>query len=193
MTTNTIDVVALFALFLLAHSLPTRIPFPPLHHPNLYYLPRARPPLCLSSKEVRERRFRGQCLYCPEKYFPGHICATPYLLLLDAAAVSKAVSKTPVEDLPPASDEVLLEATTPITINSLESPKRICGRVMRLLGHIGDLPIRAFADSGADLNFLNPSVTTRMGLRIDHSLIEHVTVANDRLCYTTSFALNVSV
>lgn len=64
---------------------------------------------------------------------------------------------------------------------------------MRLIGHIGDLSIRVFINSGADLNFLNPFVVTRLGLRIDHSLIEIVTVANGRLCYTTCLALNISV
>ncbi|KAM2650970.1 hypothetical protein EV1_014909 [Malus domestica] len=117
----------------------------------------------------------------------------PHLLLLDAAVVFEAAFATPADDLLPASDDPLLEDTTPITFNALESPKCTRGRAMRLLGHIRDLPIRVFVDSGADLNFLNPSVATRLGLCIDHSLIELIMVVNGRLCYTTSLTFNLSV
>ena len=64
---------------------------------------------------------------------------------------------------------------------------------MRLVRYIGTLPIRVFVDSGADLNFLNPSVALRMGLRIDRSMVEPVAVANGGICYTQGIVYNFTV
>nr|XP_008381918.2 uncharacterized protein LOC103444746 [Malus domestica] len=50
-----------------------------------------------------------------------------------------------------------------------------------------------FVDSKADLNFLNPVVATSLGLDIDPSVVEPVTVTNGRLCYIKGVARNVSV
>ncbi|XP_048446014.1 uncharacterized protein LOC103952495 [Pyrus x bretschneideri] len=153
----------------------------------------AQPLLRLSLVEVHQCHSHGQCLYCPEMYYLDHTFAMPHLLLLDVAAVSEAASETPIDDPMPVPDEFLLEYPTPITFNALVSLKRTCGRAMRLLGHITNLSIRVFIDSGANLNFLNPSIATRLSLCIDHSLIEPVTVVNGRLSYTKGLALNVIV
>lgn len=64
---------------------------------------------------------------------------------------------------------------------------------MHLVGHVDTLPIQVFVDSCADLNFLNPSLATRLDLRINSSCIEPIVVANGRLCYTKGIAYNVSV
>ncbi|KAB2608575.1 hypothetical protein D8674_011743 [Pyrus ussuriensis x Pyrus communis] len=114
-------------------------------------------------------------------YYPDHTFAMPHLLLLDIAAVSEAASETPIDDPMPAPDEFLLEYPTPITLNALVSFKRTHGHAM------------LFIDFGANLNFLNPSVATHLGLCIDRSLIEPVTVVNGRLSYTKGLALNVIV
>lgn len=143
--------------------------------------------------EVREHRARGQCLYCPDKYYLGHTCATPHLLLLDATAVSKAAAERPTNEPLLALEDVPPEDPIPIILNALSSPKRTRGRAMRLVGHIGSLLIRVFVDSRADLNFLNLFVVTRLGLRIDHSITEPVIVANGRLCYTQGLALDVQI
>lgn len=152
-----------------------------------------RPPLRLSLAEVRERRSRGQCLYCPKKYFPSHTCTTPHFLLLDAAAISEVTPDLILEDTYPALAEPLLAEDVPIAFNALVSPKRTQGRAMRLVGYSDMLPIRVFVDSGADLNFLSPSIARRLGLRTDRSLVEPMAVVNGNICYTHGIAYNFTV
>lgn len=48
-------------------------------------------------------------------------------------------------------------------------------------------------DSKADLNFLSPAVTISLGLDIDPSVVEPMTIANGCLYYTKGVALNVSI
>lgn len=79
-----------------------------------------------------------------------------------------------------------------IALNALVSPKHKRGRALRFVGHMGNLHIQVFVDFGA-VNFLNPSLTTPISLRINNSCIEPVAVANGHLCYTKGPAYNAFV
>ncbi|XP_008386797.3 uncharacterized protein [Malus domestica] len=109
------------------------------------------------------------------------------------AAVSEVTSDLILEDTPPVSDEPLLDETVPIALNTLVSPKRTQWRVMHLVGYSYTLPIWVFIDSGVDFNFLSPSIAMHLGLRIDHSLVEQVVVANGSICYTQGIAYNFTM
>lgn len=66
-----------------------------------------------------------------------------------------------------------------LSIHAISAPKRTRDRAMCLEGPIDSIPILVFIDSGADQNFLNPAIATRLALPI---LV--IIVANGQRYYT---------
>ncbi|XP_058217468.1 uncharacterized protein LOC131328550 [Rhododendron vialii] len=112
----------------------------------------------ISPKDFDERRAKGLCFGCDEKYFRGQVCKKKQLYMID------------VED----EEEVFLEAQQEITLD--ESPEEfhisvhaLSGvqsyKTMRIKGVIKQTGVNILIDSGSTHNFLDPGVAKRTGVR----------------------------
>ncbi|KAH7560795.1 hypothetical protein JRO89_XS10G0104300 [Xanthoceras sorbifolium] len=109
----------------------------------------------LSVAEQVERRTKGLCFNCDEKFKLGHRCKTPQLLLLEANAAKDAELANESEDASPIV-EISLKALTGL------SPQN----TMRLKGSIKKYSVTILVDSGSTHNFLNPTLAKQCGCKV---------------------------
>ena len=59
-----------------------------------HFLPKSNPPLTLSDAEIDEKKSKGLCFWCDEKFFPGHKCQHKKLHMLTIQKVSENQDET---------------------------------------------------------------------------------------------------
>ncbi|GMJ02290.1 hypothetical protein HRI_003898200 [Hibiscus trionum] len=134
----------------------------------------------ISSAEARERRLKGLCYYCDERYAPGHKCKMPQLFSLD--------DETPEVESPcPTSDQC------PVLENSPSSPtfgaenftvsfNALAGyhtpTTLRVQGTIRGKPVRILIDGGSTHNFIQSCVAKYLGLSVTATPTFNVLVGN---------------
>ncbi|KAJ0444029.1 putative nucleotidyltransferase, Ribonuclease H [Helianthus annuus] len=109
----------------------------------------------VSTKEAEEKRARGECFWCPEKYTSTHNCKFKQLYILEIGdteeteeTVNQVVS---VHDLP-IEPHISLNALTGIPSFS----------TMRIVGTIGTRTLYILIDSGSTHNFLKKSLALKL-------------------------------
>lgn len=122
---------------------------------------------------MQERRAKGLCYNCKEKFVPRHRCKKLFLIeacyeeddgdiVMDDEAI-QASEGTP---------EISLHAIT-----GIRSPK-----TMRIKGGIGHTSTIVLIDSGSTHNFMNEALATKVGLQPDsHGRFEVVVASGERL------------
>ena len=136
---------------------PSMTPAPTMEEPQR---PRVRR---LSAEEIADKRAKGQCYFCPEKFSRDHKCAARggvFCLSLDDAA--------------PEDDDITEEVC--ISLNALTGVP--AGDTIRLRVKIQGEELTALVDSGSTHSFINQGVAHRLGLDITHRPGLVVTVAN---------------
>ncbi|KAF8411843.1 hypothetical protein HHK36_004402 [Tetracentron sinense] len=127
----------------------------------------------LMQLETKERRDRGLCYNCDDKWSPGHKCKFQKLYLLDGTdRVSDTEDSTeeditvddPAEETPEISLHAIAGAPTPQT--------------MRLQGHVNNQIVVVLVDSGSTHNFLDPSIALKARLPVCSGGRLQVMVAN---------------
>lgn len=143
----------------------------------------------LTSKEMREKRDKGLCFYCNEKYVAGHKCKPQKMLRLDIL---------PDEDGEELDCGVLVEEVEepqpPIELSasSLAGVARVSSiRVVgKILGKVSFL-----VDLGVIHNFVNPVTTTKLGLQLQNTHSFAVEVADGEKvvgnCYCRAAKLTI--
>jgi hypothetical protein len=116
---------------------------------------------CLTPEEMADKRKKGECYFCSEKFSLDHKCATKGGFLMELE-----------EDDDPATvaDElgVLLHALT-----------GLCGtNTMQLLIHVKGKQLRALVNSGSTHSFIREAVVHELGLDVVHRPGLTVKVAN---------------
>ncbi|KAJ0101884.1 hypothetical protein Patl1_05728 [Pistacia atlantica] len=144
-------------------SVPTRLAIRPSSLPEK----RAIVPVQrLSPSQMKERRDKGLCYNCDDKWGLGHKCKSAWLFIMECdessddelpkfevadVSASKSKEETPIVELEPR-----------ISIHALfGSPKP---KTMRFLGHIYGRAIVILVDTGNTHNFMDPSVIQRAHL-----------------------------
>jgi hypothetical protein len=136
----------------------------------------------ISPAQMKERRDRGLCYYCDDKWLPGHKCKSPRLYLMSGLTLPM---EEPYEDVfydttdsvdsVPAFDVV--ECKDPeISINAISGSPG--SKSMRVLGVLQSHPVSILIDSGSTHNFLDPSMAARVNLSIISTSLLHVKIAN---------------
>ncbi|MCH85308.1 hypothetical protein A2U01_0006152, partial [Trifolium medium] len=104
--------------------------------------------------EIRDRRTKGLCFKCDEKWNPSHRCRGKVLLLLGADD----------DDIDNTIDDSTPEDVTG-DISSLHAlSSQLQGRSLRVSSAYGHHHFQTIIDSGITHNFISPSLVERLGL-----------------------------
>lgn len=117
-----------------------------------------------------DRKSRGQCFRCGEKYHPLHQCVDRQL---------RIVILGDDEQVNEEGEVVAIEVEEDLTSDPLECKAiRLFGifheelsgvKTMRLEGWVNGIPVVVLVDSGASHNFISPKVVSALGLSINES------------------------
>lgn len=110
-----------------------------------------------------ERRKKGLCYYCDEKYSPGHKCKEPKFFQIDATDHNSSEEASPFEgpeeedednqpdnELPATPEEPI------ISLHALEGSSS--PQTLKFRGFIKHRPVVVFIDSGSTHNFIHQRV-----------------------------------
>lgn len=117
---------------------------------------------------MKDRRERGLCYNCNEKFSLGHRCKQLFVIEgiwpEEEESLENGVGEETVEEVPEISIHAISDTHAPQT--------------MRILGKIGKQPLQVLVDSGSTHNFLNLQVAKRAGLTASAQGVFEVAVAN---------------
>jgi hypothetical protein len=149
-------------------------------------LPAPNPVRRISSAEARDRREKGLCYYCDDRYTPGHKCTTPQLFM--------------ISDVREVDDEVRMEEPPDPSLNGLQAEVSflaisgaILPETLRLPGKIKNTDVVVLVDGGSTHNFLSQALVDRLGLAVDYDVKIEVVVANQETLVCTGRVRNLTI
>ena len=138
----------------------------------------------LSPSQVEERKKKGLCFHCDDKWVVGHQCETPRVFLLEGLQQQLTCSyevdpkDESVEEVSDhlESSQAIVEGTVEITLYALlGSPSP---GTMRVWGRINNQEMIILIDSGSTHNFLDVSMWMSLLLPLSTADYFEVKVAN---------------
>nr|GLL29698.1 uncharacterized protein LOC109154292 [Ipomoea trifida] len=115
----------------------------------------------LSAAEIRDKRSKGLCYNCDQKWSNSHRCQSRFLMLLGMEEDDQVCQ----EEVTPQDDqftEAMLITADISTLNSLSGMNT--PRSLRLWGDIQGQRIQILVDGGSTHNFIQPSVAEKLHL-----------------------------
>ncbi|XP_035545954.1 uncharacterized protein LOC118348438 [Juglans regia] len=139
----------------------------------------------VSESQMVERRRKGLCYFCDDKWQPGHKCARPKLFLLEGMEFGESSGEENVD----ATGELVVE---PVEVEaemasiSLQSNVGEGGpKTMRLMACIGKKKLIILIDTGSTHNFVDTVAAARCKLHVQLGQTISVKVANGQLIEST--------
>ena len=126
---------------------------------------------------MEERRKKGICYYCDEKWQPRHNCKGLKLFMIEEVQEVHEVEVVEVED----NTEFQLDQADITLYALLGNPSP---RTMRVLGQINGHWVVILLDTGSSHNFLDFVLVRTLQLAMDTTRILEVRVANGDLIRT---------
>jgi len=134
----------------------------------------------ISSNQMQERREKGLCYYCDDKYHIGHKCSRPKVYLLEGLEVEEVAAPAEQEGQIQTGEAweeqeeegELLEISLHAIVGA-PAPKTI-----RLTGSINHLEVVILIDTGSTHSFLDPNVAKKAKLPFHETNMLSVKVAN---------------
>nr|TKR74530.1 hypothetical protein D5086_0000295630 [Populus alba] len=125
----------------------------------------------ITNQEARERREKGLCYYCDEKFVPGHRCARPQLFMIEDSP------QTEIEDVeinqPDLEPSEFLPEISFHAITGTEHPQ-----TLRVPGKLKSKNVTVLIDGGSTHNFIDQALVSRFGLPVTQEKQLQVMVAN---------------
>nr|XP_027126014.1 uncharacterized protein LOC113742375 [Coffea arabica] len=126
----------------------------------------------LSRAEMDEKRARGLCFWCDERFTAGHRCGNQQFHRLEVWD-----DMSGEEENESGSEEDTLDEgqLAHISLNAMTNMSVPNFRTMRVTGHVGRQPVNIFIDCGSSHNFIHPKVVQKLGLttqRVDPLVVE---------------------
>nr|TKR84335.1 hypothetical protein D5086_0000258830 [Populus alba] len=125
----------------------------------------------ITNQEARERREKGLCYYCDEKFIPGHRYERPQLFMIEDTSHTSLEESTDdsqdmlnSEDMPEISFHAIVGAEHPQTLH--------------VLGNLKNKSVTMLIDGGSTHNFIDQAVVSKFGLIVNRSKQFLVMVAN---------------
>ncbi|XP_060178356.1 uncharacterized protein LOC132608338 [Lycium barbarum] len=138
----------------------------------------------LTPAELDEKRSKGLCFLCDEKYTPGHRCkAKRQLFSMELEEGEELVDcelEVPEEE-DPIEQECVEETTLESCAISLQALNGTMGyKTLRLKGFNEQNPIEVFIDCGSTHNFIDEEAAKRLGCEVITIKAQLVQVADGR-------------
>ncbi|XP_074287822.1 uncharacterized protein LOC141612975 [Silene latifolia] len=150
---------------------PTKNSPPTKSAPTFTYPSKLKP----ADSEVEEKRAKGLCFYCDEKYTPLHVCKNRKRQLFSIEQEEQEEEgesdKEEGEKLEPELGEVAL-----ISIYALAGQQQC--QTMRIPGQVGKKTLSILIDSGSSHNFIDAGVASKLGLNLQTITPFNISVAN---------------
>ncbi|XP_041009475.1 uncharacterized protein LOC121253540 [Juglans microcarpa x Juglans regia] len=147
----------------------------------------------ISSMQMDEKRKKGLCYHCEEKWNPSHVCKNPKLYLLHGSeAVAEDITDEVFYDsIEPeeTGPKLLLGSNPEISLNALTGTP--CPNTMRVRGKLGTSMVVILVDSESTHNFLDPLIVKKNQLPMDGAGQLKVRVANGELLQSQGYCSNV--
>nr|GFB82734.1 transposon Ty3-G Gag-Pol polyprotein [Tanacetum cinerariifolium] len=149
-------------------------------------LPVSKPIRRLSNNEARERRMKGLCYYCDDKYTPGHKYSKPHFFMIGDAKETE--NENPTNDaLETQADEVQGE----ISFHAISGT--ILPQTLRLPERIQNKDVVVLVDGGSTHNIVDQELVNRLGLQVDPTVNFLVVVATWKKLACTGRVRNLSL
>lgn len=107
--------------------------------------------------EIQEKRAKGECYNCDQKWSISHKCKNQYLLLVGEDDANQEVGEDGEED------EIAIQGDIS-SLSTLSGTEK--SRSLRLWGRIDERQMHVLIDSGSTHNFVRPDVAERLGIPI---------------------------
>lgn len=131
---------------------------------------------------MKERRDKGLCYYCDDKWLLGHKCKSPKLYLLSGLKLPQDEGPDDIyydtaDSAEPVPEFNVVECKEPeISLNAISGSSGL--KSMRLLGLLHAQQVSILVDSGSTHNFLDPCLLPRVQLWVTSTPLLHVKIAN---------------
>lgn len=116
----------------------------------------------LTGEEMVDKRARGLCYGCDEKFERGHRCVRKQLYLLE---VDDGVRDLAM-DVENQDDEGVEDENPLISIHAINGSSSKGFRTMRVTGRVGRKAVHILIDSGNTHNFLDLNLAKKLGLHL---------------------------
>jgi hypothetical protein len=123
----------------------------------------------ITNQEAKERRGKGLCYYCDEKYSIGHRCKWPQLFMIEDYPYDENSEEDQLE-------AELIEVTPEISFHAIAGAEH--PQTIRVLGKLQNKSLIVLIDGGSTHNFIDQVIATRFGLPIVKDRKLQVVVAN---------------
>ena len=146
----------------------------------------------LSETELAERREKGLCFKCDERFHRNHRCKARFLLLIADGDDDKAID---VDDVVWEESD-LLDTTDPTQLAhlGLHAMSGVqTGRTFRVMGRIHQSPVHVLVDGGSSLNFIQTQMAHTLGLAHSASPTLKVLVGNGEELLSTQVCKGVQL
>ena len=133
-------------------------------------------------EERDERRRKGLCMWCGQRYTATHNCVKSqlYQLLTDSMECNEEDTEV-ISDCVDNMDDPTSKGDEVATLHTI-SLQAYWGtdscNTMRMQGKIKNQSIIVLVDTGSTHNFMDSTIAKRLGCRLHHIQGLHVTVAN---------------
>ncbi|KAL4576939.1 hypothetical protein LXL04_013040 [Taraxacum kok-saghyz] len=132
------------------------------------FTPRERGMRSLSRTEWEDRRKKGLCFRCGQQFGPAHKCPEGklrILLLGDDEEEGDNMVLQLTDDIPaPIEDDLPVGSCSVLERFGSHTEITSGGKMLKLEGAIGDIPIVILVDSGASHNFVSKQLITYLGI-----------------------------
>ena len=117
-----------------------------------------RPTRTLRSTKMKERRAKGLCFWCDDKFTPGHKCRTKRLYSICLVGDEDENEDSALESVREMEESEDMDPH--ISMNALEGVPGCY--TLKVTGRVHKLPIFILVDSGSTHNFMNTEVANKL-------------------------------
>ncbi|XP_058192094.1 uncharacterized protein LOC131309484 [Rhododendron vialii] len=125
----------------------------------------------MTQRDFDDRRAKGLCFCCDEKYFRGHVCKKKKIFMLEAEEEEEIFKDTQQELLQGDNQEEFQ-----ISLHALSGIQSY--KTMRIIGQIKKKLLHILIDSGSRHNFLDPTIAKTTGVELQSTNPLTVVVAD---------------